>query len=79
MVYTCLDLLHVISIVSRYMICLGKEYWQEVKWILRYLKDTANMGLTFLKDNLSESTICYVYSDFKDDLDKRGSLIGYSR
>ena len=31
------DLAHLVSIVSRYRSNLGKEYWDVVKWILRYL------------------------------------------
>ncbi|KAF2318356.1 hypothetical protein GH714_005890 [Hevea brasiliensis] len=47
MVCTQPDISHVVSVVSRYMACLGKEHWQTVKWILRYLKGTTDIGLTF--------------------------------
>lgn len=64
MVCTRPDISHVVSVVSRYMACPGKEHWQAVKWILRYLKGTANVGLTFSKVKLSESVVGYVDSDY---------------
>jgi len=30
---------------------LGREHWQAVKWILRYLKDTKNLGIIFKRQN----------------------------
>ncbi|KAF2293063.1 hypothetical protein GH714_035910 [Hevea brasiliensis] len=38
MVCTRLDISHAVSIVSRYIVCSGKEHWQVVKWILRGLR-----------------------------------------
>lgn len=77
MVCTRPEISHVVSVVSRYMACPSKEHWQAVKWILRYLKGTANVGLTFSKVKLSESVVGYVDSDYAGDLDKRRSLTGY--
>ncbi|KAF2315901.1 hypothetical protein GH714_040696 [Hevea brasiliensis] len=48
-----------------------------VKWILRYLKGTIDVGLTFDRAKMSDSVVGYVDSDFAGDLDKRRSLIGY--
>ncbi|XP_070019638.1 secreted RxLR effector protein 161-like [Nicotiana sylvestris] len=77
MVCTRPDISHAISVMSRYMACPSKEHWQAMKWILRYLKGTADVGLTFYKDKLSESLVGYVDSDYAWDLDKRRSLTGY--
>lgn len=38
------------------MTCPSKEHSQAMKWILRYLKDNADVGLTFSEEKLSEST-----------------------
>ncbi|KAF2319263.1 hypothetical protein GH714_014316 [Hevea brasiliensis] len=59
------------------MVCPGKEHWQVVKCILRYLKSTTNVGLTFDGAKMSYSVVGYVDLDFAGDLDKRRSLIGY--
>ncbi|KAF2286284.1 hypothetical protein GH714_013270 [Hevea brasiliensis] len=71
------DISHLVSIVSRYMACPGKEHWQAVKWILRYLKGTINVGLTFHRAKMSDLVVGYVDSNFARDLDKRRSLTGY--
>ena len=47
MVCTRPDISHVVSVVSRYMANPGKEHWQAVKWILQYLRGTANIGLVY--------------------------------
>ncbi len=48
-----------------------------MKWILRYLKGTPDVSLTFDRAKMSDSVVGYVDSDFVGDLDKRRSLIGY--
>jgi hypothetical protein len=75
-------LAHDVSVVSRFMHNPGKEHWNAVKWILRYLKGTSNFGLLFDKDSVKEIDIMgYVEgfddSDFAGDLDKRRSISGY--
>ena len=47
MVCTKTDLLQVINIVSRYMHDPSRGHWEAVKWILRYIKGTINIGLVF--------------------------------
>jgi hypothetical protein len=41
------DLSHDMSVVSRYMANPGKEHWQAVQWILRYLRGSSNAHLCF--------------------------------
>ncbi|KAF2314833.1 hypothetical protein GH714_036850 [Hevea brasiliensis] len=77
MVCTHPDISHAVSVVSRYMTCLGKEHWQAVKLILRYLKGTTDVGLTFNRVKMSDSVVGYMDSNFARDLDKRRSLTGY--
>lgn len=43
------DILHAVSVVSRYMANSGKTHWEAVTWILRYLKGTADVDLVFEK------------------------------
>jgi hypothetical protein len=47
MVCTRPNISHAVGFVSRYMKNIGKEHWEEVKWILRYLKDTDTHALCF--------------------------------
>ena len=41
------DLAYVVSIISRFMSNLGKQHWEAVKWVLRYLRRTVRLGLVF--------------------------------
>lgn len=36
-----------VSVVSRYIVDLGKEYWEVVKWIFLYLKGIVNVNIMF--------------------------------
>ena len=57
---------------------LGQGYWEAVKWILRYIKGTIDVGLVFEKDSTGkQNCIGYVDSDYAGDLDKRRSTTGY--
>ena len=57
----------------------GKQHWKVMKWIFRYLRGTAKLGLEFRKRETEESMILqgYVDVDFGGDLDKRRSTTGY--
>ena len=78
MVCTRPDISHAVSVVSRYMDNPGKAHWQAVKWILRYLRGTTDVGIIYDRsNNTSGSVIGYVDSDFAGDLDRRRSLTGY--
>ncbi|XP_058003773.1 secreted RxLR effector protein 161-like [Hevea brasiliensis] len=59
------------------MTCPRKEHWQAEKWIMRYLKDTVDVGLIFDKAKMSDLFVGYVDLDFTGDLDKRRSLTSY--
>ncbi len=48
-----------------------------MKWILRYLKGTTDVDLTFNRAKMSDSVVSYGDSDFAGDLDKMRSLTGY--
>ncbi|KAH9688521.1 hypothetical protein KPL70_015149 [Citrus sinensis] len=78
MVCTSPDISHAVSIVSRYMHNPGKGHWQAMKWILRYIQKTMDVGLLFERDDtLGQSVIRYVDSDYAGDFDKRRSTTGY--
>ena len=63
------------GVVSKFMANPGREHWNIVKKILRYVKGTSDVALCF---GGSEFIVKgYVDSDFVGDLDKRKSTIGY--
>ncbi|KAJ4702606.1 Retrovirus-related Pol polyprotein from transposon TNT 1-94 [Melia azedarach] len=73
MVCTRPDLAQSVSVVSRFMGKPGKEHWQAVKRIFRYLKGTFDVGLIYRGD-----TQCLVTgfsdSDYAGDVDSRRSM-----
>ena len=78
MVCTRPDISHAVGTVSRYMHNPGKEHWQAVKWILRYIQKTLDVGLIFKKDDMvGQHVVGYCDSDYAGDLDKRRSTTGY--
>jgi ATP-binding cassette subfamily B (MDR/TAP) protein 1 len=75
MVCTRPDIAHAVGIVSRFLANPGKEHWEAVKWILRYLRGTSKYSLCFgggkpILDG-------YTDSDMAGDMDKRKSTSGY--
>ena len=72
------DIAYGVGVVSRFMGNPGKEHWNGVKWILRYLKGTSDHGLLFGKVNGATCEVAgFVDSDFAGDLDRRISITGF--
>jgi len=72
------DLSHAVSVVSRYMHNPGKDHWEAVKWILRYVRGTTGKGLGFDRIKAATSDVTgFVDSDYAGDLDRRRSISGY--
>jgi hypothetical protein len=53
----------------------GKEHWNAIQWIFRYLRGTSKACLKF--GRTGGGLVGYVNSDYAADLDKRRSLTGY--
>uniref|UniRef100_A0A2N9FA25 Integrase catalytic domain-containing protein n=1 Tax=Fagus sylvatica TaxID=28930 RepID=A0A2N9FA25_FAGSY len=77
MVCTRPDLAHAVSTVSRYMANPGREHWNAVKWIFRYLKGTAEHGILFSRQPGTNSVVGYVDADYAGEVDDRRSTTGY--
>ena len=69
MVYTRPDISHVVGVVSRYMHNPGKDHWEAVKWILRYIHNAVNVSLVFEQKD-SQYLVGYCDSNYAGDLDK---------
>jgi hypothetical protein len=75
MVYTRPDISHAVGVVSRYMNNPGKEHWEALKWILKYLRGATTHALCFGgSDTFLQG---YVDSDMVGDKDNRRSTTGY--
>jgi hypothetical protein len=75
MVCTRPDIAHAVGVVRRYMNNPGKEHWEAIKWILRYLRGTANHALCF--GGLETVLQGYVDSNMASDKDSRRSTTWY--
>ncbi|KAE8715770.1 hypothetical protein F3Y22_tig00110160pilonHSYRG00432 [Hibiscus syriacus] len=67
MVCTRLDLAHVVSQVCKYMSKPGKQHWEAVKWIFRYLKGTVGHGIVFGSQRDNPLVVGYVDSDYASE------------
>ncbi|KAL8109265.1 hypothetical protein AgCh_025387 [Apium graveolens] len=64
-----------VGVVSGFMSNPGREHWETVKWLLRYLKDTSKVALCFSKkDVILEG---FSDADLGECLDTRKSKTGY--
>ncbi|KAL5577233.1 hypothetical protein UlMin_018932 [Ulmus minor] len=77
MVSTRPDISHVISVLSRFMSNPGKEHWVGMKWLLRYLKGSLDVGLIYEKKGSSIWLEGYSDSNYKANRDKRISITSY--
>lgn len=75
MVCTQADITHTVCVVSRFLANTGKEHWNVVKWILRYLRGTSKMILCF--GSRKPELIGYTYANMMRDIDSRKSTSGF--
>jgi ATP-binding cassette subfamily B (MDR/TAP) protein 1 len=75
MVCTRPDIAHAVGVVSRFMHNPGKEHWQAVQWILRYLRGTSGQCLVFGGSKLAVQG--FVDSDHQGNMDNGRSTTGY--
>ena len=74
MVCTRPDIAHAVGVVSRYMANPGKEHWEAVKWLLRYLRRTSSTSLWFGKGNVTVQG--FVDANLCGDVDSSKSTSG---
>lgn len=75
MVCTKSDIAHVVGVVSWFLSNSGKEHWNAVKWILRYLEGTSRVCLSF--GDGKPVLDGYTDADMGGDVDSRKSTSGY--
>ena len=80
MVCTRPDIGYAVGVVSRLMSNPGKEHWNAVKWILRYLKGTSSMCLRFgsSKPQLDGFTDSYKSADVDTTRSTSGYVMTYA-
>ncbi|GJX84687.1 retrotransposon protein, putative, ty1-copia subclass [Tanacetum coccineum] len=73
------DRAYAVSVVRIYIANLGKNHWEAVKWILKNLQSTTNVGLVYGTNRGNHVDVTsFVDSDYAKDPDKGRSIIGYA-
>ncbi|GKC59951.1 retrotransposon protein, putative, ty1-copia subclass [Tanacetum coccineum] len=73
------DIAYAVSVVSRYLANSRKNHWEAVKWILKYLRGTANVGLVHEPNHGKHVDVTsFANSDYAKDPDKGRSITGYA-
>jgi len=67
---THLDLMFIVSLISRYMECPTKSHLLAAKRVLRYVKGTVNFGI-FYKKRGSEKLFEYMDNNYAADQDDK--------
>ncbi|WJZ84569.1 hypothetical protein VitviT2T_004169 [Vitis vinifera] len=75
MVCTRPNIAYAVGVVSRILSNPGRLHWEAVKWIMRYLRGTAKLKLTFGSGKLV--LVGYTDSDMAGDVNNRKSTSGY--
>ena len=70
------DIAYDVGLVSRFMSAPDQEHWNAVKWLMRYIRGTTDLVLTF-KQGYKFEVKGYCDSDYASDLDRRRSITGY--
>ncbi|XP_060670663.1 secreted RxLR effector protein 161-like [Ziziphus jujuba] len=78
MISTRPDLAYAVSVLNRFMSNPGRSHWDAVKWLLRYLKLTANEGLVFKGSKDGIELLGYTDANYAGDRDKRKSISAYA-
>ena len=70
------DILNIVNQLSRFLDKPDESHWKAAKRVLRYIKGTTDLRLTFLK-NSSCDIVGDSYADWSGDLNDRKSTTGY--
>ena len=77
MVYTRLEITHVVGVLSRYMTAPGKEHWTSIKRVFRYLWGTTNFAVFYHGNSEDVGVHGFIDSDWDGEIDDRRSTSGY--
>lgn len=70
------DIAYTVNMLSKFNNNPGRQHWEAVKRVMRYLKGTLQAKLKFSKDG-NANIVSYVDSDWASDADDRRSCTGH--
>lgn len=71
------DLTFSISVLIRFMSNPGETHWEAMKWLLRYIKGTCDLGIHYRKQSHGVILRGYTDSDYAGDRNNRKSTPAY--
>lgn len=71
------DLCYAVCYFSRYQNSYDEEHWQYLKNVLKYLKGTEKLGLTYYRSSTNVRIFAFVDSDYAGDANDRKSTTGF--
>ncbi|MFN0318528.1 MAG: reverse transcriptase domain-containing protein [Burkholderiales bacterium] len=71
------DIAFQVSQLARFMTNPGRAHWEAAKHLLRYLKGTRELGITFTRTKPTLTLHGYVDASWANDADERKSTTGY--
>ncbi|KAL2241037.1 UNVERIFIED_CONTAM: Retrovirus-related Pol polyprotein from transposon TNT 1-94 [Sesamum indicum] len=77
MICTRPDIAYAISCLSRYMSNPGTPHWEALKYLLRYLRGSIDIGITFSRNSDYTQLVGFVDSNYANDRDSRKSTRSY--
>ena len=77
MVYTRLEITHVVGVLSRYMTTLGKEHWIAIQRMFRYLRGTIDFDIFYHGNSKDVKVYGFIDSNRARDIDSRRLTSGY--
>ncbi|KAL0405967.1 UNVERIFIED_CONTAM: Retrovirus-related Pol polyprotein from transposon TNT 1-94 [Sesamum latifolium] len=77
MVSTRPDIAYAVSCLSRFISNAGLPHWEALKWLLRNLNGSMNIGITFSKYSDDVKLVGYVDSNYANDRDSKRSTTSY--
>ncbi|GAA0170798.1 hypothetical protein LIER_24982 [Lithospermum erythrorhizon] len=69
------DLRYAIVVLSRFLSNPGKEHWEDIKWILKYLKGIAELCIGYGRNTTTLQA--YTNVDMAGEIDLKRSTSGY--
>jgi len=66
-----------VSVVRKFISNPGRQHWNAVKWIFKYLKGTIDYGIMFSKQQGNPSVVGYINVYYTGDLDDMRSTTSY--
>ncbi|CAM8953818.1 unnamed protein product [Rhodiola kirilowii] len=71
------DLAYSINVLSRFMSNPGEKHWLVMKYLLKYISGTKDIGLVFQNHDRNAGLVGYLDSDYDANKDNRKSTIAF--